>query len=297
MHIVLITGISGSGKSIALNALEDAGYYCVDNLPPHVLPKLISYLENEDQKKLAVSIDARSSASLDEMPRLIKNLSRYHDLRILFLSANTQALIQRFSETRRRHPLSIVPSNGLVFSQTVSSLEEAIEREREFVEPLAEFGHRLDTSALLPNMLRSRIRLFTEQKNDDLILTFESFGFKRGVPIDADFIFDVRILPNPFYNNELRLLSGLDQPVVAFLDKLPIVHQMMDDIHEFLIKWLPHFRDDNRSYMTVGIGCTGGQHRSVFIVEVLATRFVDRYENTMVRHRDITTSLYTPSQG
>ncbi|MDU0810429.1 MAG: RNase adapter RapZ [Burkholderia sp.] len=296
MHIILITGISGSGKSVALNALEDAGYYCVDNLPPHALLELIRYLEKEGHKRFAVSIDARSSTSLDEMPRLIENLSCYHDVRVLFLSANTQALIQRFSETRRRHPLSVVSSSSLVFSPTISSLEEMIEREREFVAPLAEFGHRLDTSALLPNMLRSWIKHFSEQKCDDLILTFESFGFKHGIPIDADFIFDVRILPNPFYNNELRILTGLDQPVVTFLERKPIVRQMINDIYNFLVKWLPYFREDNRSYITIGIGCTGGQHRSVFIVEVLATQLSGNKETTIVRHRDILSLHRSPQE-
>ncbi|MCM3372854.1 RNase adapter RapZ, partial [Bacillus velezensis] len=250
MRIVLITGISGSGKSVALNALEDAGYYCVDNLPPHVLPELARYLAQDGQRRLAVAIDARSSASLDEMPGLIRELSREHDVRVLFLNASTQALIQRFSETRRRHPLSGSLSHDADVG-LLSSLEEAIERERELVAPLAEFGHQIDTSTLRANALRTWVKRFIEQKNNDLMVMFESFGFKRGVPLDADLMFDVRALPNPYYDHQLRPLTGLDQPVIAFLDALPIVHQMIDDIHAFLMKWLPHFRDDNRSYMTV----------------------------------------------
>ncbi|VWC89399.1 nucleotide-binding protein [Burkholderia contaminans] len=284
MRIVLITGISGSGKSVALNALEDAGYYCVDNLPPHVLPELARYLAEDGKRRLAVAIDARSSASLDEMPGLIRDLSREHDVRVLFLNASTQALIQRFSETRRRHPLSGSLSHDADVG-LLSSLEEAIERERHLVAPLAEFGHQIDTSTLRANALRTWVKRFIEQKNNDLMVMFESFGFKRGVPLDADLMFDVRALPNPYYDHQLRPLTGLDQPVIAFLDALPIVHQMIDDIHAFLMKWLPHFRDDNRSYLTVAIGCTGGQHRSVFIAETLAARLAHD-ANVIVRHRD-----------
>ncbi len=284
MRIVLITGISGSGKSVALNALEDAGYYCVDNLPPRVLPELVRSITDDGQQHLAVAIDARSSSSLADMPGLIRELSQQHDVRVLFLNASTQALIQRFSETRRRHPLSGSPSHEADVG-LLSSLEEAIERERELVAPLAGFGHEIDTSNLRANVLRTWVKRFIEQKNDDLVLMFESFGFKRGVPLDADFMFDVRALPNPYYDRELRPLTGLDQPVIAFLDALPIVHQMIDDIEAFLVKWLPHFRDDNRSYLTVAIGCTGGQHRSVFIAETLAAR-LSRQANVIVRHRD-----------
>ncbi|MEX3548181.1 MAG: RNase adapter RapZ [Burkholderia sp.] len=284
MRIALITGISGSGKSVALNALEDSGYYCVDNLPPRVLPELVRYISDDGQRRLAVAIDARSSGSLDEMPGLIRELSQPHDVRVLFLNANTQALIQRFSETRRRHPLSGSPSHDADVG-LLSSLEEAIERERALVAPLAGFGHEIDTSNLRANVLRIWVKRFIEQQNDALVLMFESFGFKRGVPLDADFMFDVRALPNPYYDRELRPLTGFDQPVIAFLDALPIVHQMTDDIESFLVKWLPHFRDDNRSYLTVAIGCTGGQHRSVFIAETLAAR-LSHQANVIVRHRD-----------
>ncbi|MPW16020.1 RNase adapter RapZ [Paraburkholderia sp. CNPSo 3157] len=284
MRIILITGISGSGKSVALNALEDAGYYCVDNLPPRFLPELAGYIASDGQDKLAVAIDARSGASLEDMPQMIRDLAGRHDVRVLFLNASTQALIQRFSETRRRHPLSGSPAHDADVG-VLTSLAEAIERERELVAGLAEFGHQIDTSNLRANVLRAWVKRFIEQEHTGLALMFESFGFKRGVPLDADFVFDVRVLPNPYYDRELRPLTGLDKPVIDFLDALPIVQQMMADIESFLQKWLPHFRDDNRSYLTVAIGCTGGQHRSVFIAETLAARFASE-ANVIVRHRD-----------
>jgi UPF0042 nucleotide-binding protein len=282
MRIILITGISGSGKSVALNALEDSGYYCVDNLPPRILPQLAAYLAEDGKERLAVAIDARSSASLDEMPAIIRDLSQRHDVRVLFLNASTQALIQRFSETRRRHPLSGPPFAN---ADVLSSLEEAIERERELVASLAEFGHQIDTSNLRANVLRAWVKRFIEDERAGLVLMFESFGFKRGVPLDADLVFDVRTLPNPYYDHELRPLTGLDQPVIDFLGALPVVQDLIGDIEAFLQKWLPHFRDDNRSYLTVAIGCTGGQHRSVFIAETLAARLSNK-ANVIVRHRD-----------
>jgi UPF0042 nucleotide-binding protein len=284
MRIILITGISGSGKSVALNALEDAGYYCVDNLPPRFLPQLAAYLASDGQEQLAVAIDARSSASLDEMPAMIRDLSRQHDVRVLFLNASTQSLIQRFSETRRRHPLSGSTLHDADVG-LLTSLEEAIEHERELVAGLAEFGHQIDTSNLRANALRAWVKRFVEQERSSLALTFESFGFKRGVPLDADFVFDVRTLPNPYYDRELRPLTGLDRPVIDYLNALSVVREMIDDIHAFLVKWLPRFSEDNRSYLTVAIGCTGGQHRSVFIAETLAARLA-KEANVIVRHRD-----------
>lgn len=289
MRIILITGISGSGKSVALNALEDAGYYCVDNLPPRFLPELAAYLDSQGQARLAVAIDARSSRSLDEVPAIINGLTQSFDVRVLFLNASTQSLIQRFSETRRRHPLSGSPTHDADVGLH-TSLGEAIERERELVSGLAEFGHQIDTSNLRANVLRAWVKSFVEQETAGLTLMFESFGFKRGVPLDADFVFDVRTLPNPYYDRELRPLTGLDQPVIDFLLAQPMVHQMIDDIGTFIAKWLPQFREDNRSYLTVAIGCTGGQHRSVFIAQTLAARFGEK-ANVIVRHRDAPIAL------
>jgi RNase adapter protein RapZ len=284
MRIILITGISGSGKSVALNALEDGGYYCVDNLPPRFLPELASYLAGEGHERLAVAIDARSSLSLDEVPAIIRQLSQDFDLRVLFLNASTQSLIQRFSETRRRHPLS-GSSRHEADVGVLNSLAEAIERERELVANLAEFGHQMDTSNLRANVLRAWVKRFVETDAADLTLMFESFGFKRGLPLDADLVFDVRTLPNPYYDHQLRPFTGLDQPIIDFLSAQPIVGEMIDDIASFVGKWLPRFRDDNRSYLTVAIGCTGGQHRSVYIAQALAARFGVQ-TNVIVRHRD-----------
>jgi RNase adapter protein RapZ len=284
MRIILITGISGSGKSVALNALEDGGYYCVDNLPPRILPDLAAHLASEGQQRLAVAIDARSSQSLDDVPEIIRKLSKDYDLRVLFLNASTQALIQRFSETRRRHPLSGSPHHEADVG-VLNSLAEAIENERELVAGLAEYGHQIDTSNLRANVLRAWVKRFVETDAADLTLMFESFGFKRGVPLDADLVFDVRTLPNPYYDHQLRPFTGRDKPVIDFLSAQPIVGEMIDDIGAFVGKWLPRFRDDNRSYLTVAIGCTGGQHRSVFIAETLAARFANQ-ANVIVRHRD-----------
>ncbi|VVE64743.1 nucleotide-binding protein [Pandoraea captiosa] len=284
MKIVLITGVSGSGKSLALNVLEDAGYYCVDNLPSRFLPELAVYLGTQNYTRLAVAIDARSGGSLAELPPIIGGLRRFgHDVRVLFLNATTQTLVQRFSETRRRHPLSVTSDD--VVSPT-GSLVEAIEKEREMLSSVTELGHQIDTSNLRASALRRWIREFVQHDQTGLTLMFESFGFKHGVPLDADLVFDVRSLPNPYYDVQLRPLTGRDQPVIDFLSAIPEVEEMINDIGAYLQKWLPSYMRDNRSYLTVAIGCTGGQHRSVFISETLGARF--RHEAAvLVRHREL----------
>jgi RNase adapter protein RapZ len=276
MQIVLISGLSGSGKSIALNVLEDAGYYVVDNLPATLLPQLVTHLRGAGYKRIAVAVDVRSGVSIAALPQQVETVRHMvGDLRMLFLNARDDTLIARFSETRRRHPLA---------SDEVS-LAEAIHKEREALATIAELGHNIDTSDLHPNTLRGWVKDFLKiEPAEGLTLMFQSFGFKYGIPLDADLVFDVRCLPNPHYDPKLRPLTGCDQPVIDFLKKVPEVGRMAEDIRRFLANWLPSYTRDNRSYLTVAIGCTGGQHRSVYIAEWLGQRFEDS-ARVLVRHR------------
>ncbi len=269
MHINLITGISGSGKSVALRAFEDAGYDCVDNLPVTLLENLITTLENEKSERVAVAIDARRGQSIAELPKILENLRRNHHVRVLFLNADTNTLIQRFSETRRRHPLSRNTQQT-----QAATLVEAIDKERSLLEPLRAQAHSIDTSNLPAHALRSWIRDLLKDKPQGLTVIFESFGFKKGLPSEADLAFDVRCLPNPHYDKALTSLSGKDQAVKEFLEKIPEVISMEGDIIQFVEKWLPHYIADGRSYLTVAIGCTGGQHRSVYLVSRIMTHFL-----------------------
>jgi UPF0042 nucleotide-binding protein len=277
MQLVLISGLSGSGKSIALNVLEDAGHYCVDNLPATLLPQLVAQLQGEGYAHAAVAMDMRAGPSIAALPKLVRDLQTQPgiDLRFIFLDARDDVLIQRFSETRRRHPLA----------DDQSTLEEAIACERDSLETLASLGHRIDTSNLRPNALRAVVKDFvTLDEREGLTLLFESFGFKHGLPLDADIVFDVRCLPNPHYDPALRPLTGRDAPVVAFLEAQPEAIRMLDDIASFVERWLPAYIRDNRSYLTVAVGCTGGQHRSVWFAERLAARLRGQVR-VLVRHR------------
>ncbi|WP_427312453.1 RNase adapter RapZ [Cupriavidus sp. H39] len=289
MRIILITGISGSGKSVALNVLEDAGYYCVDNLPAQFIPELTRYLDSQGYTHLGVATDIRSRESLDQLPDTVRALAPEHQVEVIFLTASTDALVQRYSETRRRHPLSARtdgagPGQAPAFNDT--ALMEAIEMERALLSPLAEAAHRIDTSNVRTNTLRSWIKELIRDDSQRLTLLFESFGFKHGVPSDADMVFDVRSLPNPYYDLALRPLTGRDTPVIDFLQAQPMVLAMAEDIRAYVEKWLPSFIADNRSYLTVAIGCTGGQHRSVYIAERLANYF-RAHGNVLVRHREL----------
>ena len=268
MQINLITGISGSGKSVALKAFEDAGYDCVDNLPVSLLENLIHTLEKENSEQVAVAIDARRGQSLADLPSILENLRSHHQVRVIFLNADTNTLVQRFSETRRRHPLS--KSTAKTGSAT---LIEAIDNERTLLEPLRAQAHSIDTSNLPANALRAWIQDIFKDKPLGLTVIFESFGFKKGVPSDADLVFDVRCLPNPHYDKVLKPLTGNDKPVKEFLENIPEVISMERDITQFIEKWLPHYIADGRSYLTVAIGCTGGQHRSVYLVNRLSEHF------------------------
>ena len=277
MQLIVISGLSGSGKSIALNVLEDSAYYCVDNLPAKLLNGLVQFLAQERYERVAVSIDVRSGATLSELPGYLSQLKeRGIDVHLIFLDAKTDTLVKRFSETRRRHPLA----------DRDRTLPECIEHERELLGDIGDLGHRIDTSDLHPGVLRSWIKDILRTEDPGLRLLFQSFGFKHGIPLDADMVFDVRCLPNPHYDPELRPLTGKDAPVVAFLEANANARDMLADIRDYVEKWLPCFVGDNRAYLTVAIGCTGGRHRSVYFAEAL-TAYFRGSRNVLVRHREL----------
>ena len=283
-NVMLITGISGSGKSVALHALEDAGYFCVDNLPPELLREFLR-LENErSEPRVAIAVDVRSAGSLPHLLPLLKELrSEGVPIRSVFLDATTDALGRRFSESRRPHPLSRLTGEA---NEDGRSLVDAIEMERELLAELREVSTVVDTSQLRPSQLRAWIRNLVKSRANRLTLVFESFAFKNGVPLDADFVFDVRMLPNPHYIRELRPMTGRDPDVAAYLREQPEVGDMLSQIDAFISRWLPAFETDQRSFLTVAIGCTGGQHRSVYLVENLVQRFSHK-TTTLTRHREL----------
>lgn len=285
MNLVLITGLSGSGKSVALRHLEDVGYYCVDNLPANLLEPLIAEMSRATYPRLAISIDARSSADFEKLhDQIVAMRAQGQAVHSLFLTASDQALIQRYSETRRRHPLS-----RLSQMEADQSLKDSIDLERTRLTPLIAVSAVIDTSQLKAKQLQQYIHDVLNLPNDRLTVLFQSFGFKHGVPLDADFVFDARVLPNPYYDLDLRPLTGLDAPVQAFLQAQADTALLIADIEQFLQRWLPKFEQDDRSYVTIAIGCTGGQHRSVYIAQTLAQRLVaqgDLLESqVLVRHR------------
>jgi len=294
LRLVMISGVSGSGKSIALRALEDAGYNCIDNLPLALLDQTVHLLSDSGVTQVALSIDARGGTSLQALPGYLQKLkAEGTDLRVIFLDARDQTLVRRFAETRRRHPLA----GG------DRTIEECLSEERQLLAPVAEYGHHVDTSELTPMRLRDWIKDLIELETDIRTLVLESFGYRAGVPLDADLVYDARCLPNPFYEPSLRPLTGLDAPVAGFLDQEPRAAALVGEIALFLKRWLPEYARDNRNYFTVAIGCTGGRHRSVYLVEKLAgtirsavkdssgnciqgTRFSSNL-NVLVRHREI----------
>ena len=288
--VVLVTGISGSGKSVALHALEDAGYFCVDNLPPELLRDFLRLEAGKPDRRIAIAVDVRSAGSL---PHLLPVLGELRGegvpIRSVFLDASTEALVRRFSETRRPHPLSEQagdPVPGAVAGDGRRALVDAIELERQLLADLREVSIVVDTSQLRPAQLRAWMLDLVKAEESRLALVFESFAFRHGVPLDADYVFDVRVLPNPHYVRELRSLTGRDPEVAAWLEAQPEVTEMLDQIEVFLARWLPALVRDQRSYLTVAIGCTGGQHRSVWFAEVLAARFRNRAV-TLIRHREL----------
>ena len=284
-ELVLISGISGSGKSVALNALEDAGYFCVDNLPTELLRDFIRLQRDQGVHLIAVAAEVRSNTSLPKLLPLLDELRREGTpVLSLFLDSRTETLVRRFSETRRRHPLSLTRDDS--GTQSRSALIEAIERERELLTSLREVSTVIDSSDLRPAQLRAWVRQLCGAAQSELALVFESFAFKHGVPRDADLVFDLRVLPNPHYVRELRALTGRDPGVIDFLKAQPEVTEMLAQIQTFLDRWLPAYEQDQRSYLTVALGCTGGQHRSVYCVEQMAARYRSRMP-TLVRHREL----------
>ena len=287
MDIVLITGMSGSGKSVALRALEDAQYYCVDNLPPELLASFIELEKNYKVQKIGIAVDVRSASSLPLLPaQLAKLRAQGHQVKSIFLDSNTETLVNRFSETRRKHPLSNNNEKDME-----RALVDAIELERGLLGELREQSHVMDTSLIRSTQLQGYIKDMLSTPSRQLTLVFESFGFKRGIPNDADYVFDVRMLPNPHYEIDLRPLTGKDKSVADFLKQQSDVGVMLKHIHDFVAHWLPSLTKDHRSYVTVAIGCTGGQHRSVFLVEELARLFATDW-NTLKRHREMDGKLF-----
>lgn len=280
MRLVIISGRSGSGKTIALHVLEDLGFYCIDNLPIFFLPELEKEIGNS-HPLVAVSLDARNIPSdSTHLKTMVQDLNaRGKSCEILYLDAQENALLQRFSETRRKHPLT----------DNTTSLREAIRKEHELLTPIAALADlTIDTSPLsrqeLHNLIRDRI---AHHNGSQVQLLLKSFGFKHGLPPDADFVFDVRCLPNPYWKIDLRALSGLDEPVIQYLEGIPEVQSMLKHICSFLETWIPHFEADNRSYVTIAVGCTGGQHRSVYMVETIAKTISRQIANTQIRHREL----------
>ena len=282
MRLVIISGMSGSGKSVALHAMEDSGFYCVDNLPPELLEPFIALQQRLGTRRVGIAMDVRSGDSLPQLPLLLHGLSdRGIALRQIFLDADDETLVRRFSETRRRHPLSM-PDD----LQGRQALPQAIEKERRLLADLRERSHVIDTSHRRPSQLLAVVKQLIAAPTAHLTLVFESFAFKRGIALDADYVFDVRMLPNPHYEAALRDLTGLDQPVADFLDLQPDAALMRAHIEQFLTHWLDMLDRNHRSYVTVAIGCTGGQHRSVYLVERLAQAFSDRW-TALKRHREL----------
>lgn len=297
MNIIIVTGISGSGKSVALNVLEDAGYFCIDNLPADLLVNAAQSLHDRGVLRLAVAIDARSgtvqaaqsaNTTANDLLAAVKQLQGWAGgLKLLFLSASTSTLITRFSETRRKHPLSTLSEQTRELT-----LDDCIRLERGWMADLATAAHVIDTSGLSVAALRHSVRQFAQASGSGISLTFTSFGFKHGIPQEADLMFDARCLPNPHYEADLKALTGLDAPVIHYLQAVPAAGDFVDDIAQFLAIWLPRYEKDGRNYLTVAIGCTGGQHRSVYVAEQLAARFSGK-ARVVVRHRQQAAQLET----
>ena len=283
-RVVLVTGLSGSGKTIALHVLEDVGFYCIDNLPVSLFEALVRDITLQAtmaRALTAIGIDARSpGAELSQLPGLVKRLRDHGvDCEIVFLDAEDSVLIQRFSETRRRHPLT----------EEDRTLEQAIRLEREMLDPLLDLAHlKIDTTRSTLHELRETVRArVADRGTHEMSIMLQSFGFKHGIPRNADFVFDARCLPNPHWYPDLRPHTGRDLEVVEFLEQDPLARGMLDQIRDFLDHWIPCFEDEGRSYLTIAVGCTGGQHRSVYLVEQLVDFFESQGRNVTCSHREL----------
>jgi UPF0042 nucleotide-binding protein len=279
MQLIIISGRAGSGKSASLNLLEDLGYYCVDNLPLSLLTELPDKLNN-NYKKVAVSIDARNfHDKFESFEKIFDELqAKCTDCKIIFLDANEEVLLRRFNETRRKHPLTDLKTN----------LKSALDAEHIILQPIIEHADLcIDTSTLTIRELREYIRNCINLHGSTLSLLFQSFGYKFSIPTDTNFIFDARCLPNPYWKEHLRHLTGLDQKVIEYLENFPQVHTMYDMVKDYVEYWLPAFEAEDRRYLTISIGCTGGQHRSVYLAEKLKRHFLNHEKNVFIRHRDI----------
>ncbi len=287
LRLILVTGLSGSGKSVVLNLLEDAGFYTVDNLPISLLLELVQTLRADGHQRVAVAADARLGLDIHTLEHVMNELrTQGTELTVLFLNARVDTLIQRYSETRRRHPMSLNSRSDIEGVHESKTLLECIEEERELLAPIERLGIPLDTSELKPSALRAWTRELVGLRTGRLVLLFQSFAFKEGIPLDADLVFDVRCLPNPHYVEALKPQTGKHDDVIDYLAAQPVVAEMIQDIAAFLKKWLPHYLDEHRSYLTVALGCTGGQHRSVYCAEKLSQIFRPEWP-VMVRHRSL----------
>lgn len=276
MDLILISGLSGSGKSIALHTLEDIGYRCVDNLPVAMLSDFIALYKKLNYQQVAIGIDTRSLLNASELANKIHHLSKTDTkVRLIFLDSNNTILVQRYAETRRTHP----------FSRHQRTIEEAIQDERKLLNDINELGHKIDTSLLSTSALQQLILQFAQHHTASLMLIFQSFGFKYSLPLDADFIFDVRCLPSPYYTKNLRDYTGLKKPIIEYFANKPIAAEMIEDISHHINKWLPHFSQSGRSYLNIAIGCTGGKHRSVYVAQALFKEFSNH--KPLIRHRQL----------
>lgn len=278
MNLTIVSGRSGSGKSVILHTLEDLEYYCVDNIPPRLIPALLNDLQNKNLS-IAISIDARNLAKKEDLNQVIQQIKQEHECTIIYVDATNESLLKRFKETRRRHPLT----------STDTSLREALNAETTLLETITEEADiKIDTTELSAPQLRE-LTIDHLHKTDDtnLSVLFKSFGFKFGLPPEADFVFDARCLPNPHWDNRLRNKAGDDKEVKDFLEQQPLCLDMLSDIQSFLIKWLSAYQAERRKYLTIAIGCTGGRHRSVYLASALADYFQSTYSQVTLRHRDL----------